>query len=548
MRQLLAATLRLPLRLRRRNPALSKAIPSWVTKDGSGGPAVLFLDIENNRGWYSGKRYRTEADTLAALNGVANLKARRIGGYVDPTSPELLVNGDFSAGIGGWTSLASAIAAVVDGKLEMSGTGLTNPTVRSVAIPVQQGGFYAVRATYYKGTAVNSPSIVTSRSATMSPLSNGMPANTTTTPVTNERTFGGEGASHYVGIRTVSGPSGTVIGDDFSVKKASAFKEAKTSEFAAIIKFRTPAALPAAGKVLFAFDDNGARNVYKAQIEANGNMTVILDSNGANRYTYTIPAALVTLDAVHTLHLSSDGLGGTRFFAAFDDVNLYGQQGGFTPPGVGWLRVGESATAGSEWTGDILSMAFFAKENVPPRFIWAVGDSYVAGTGGASVEQGIEASNPARLCISTGLGGSSIPTQLTAMQAAPGLHGCVLVHWDGDANAANALTDPVVIEAMAALARRHVFVGSGRRMNHAAGELIATDARNTYLSGRFGTRYVDPMPTLIGLSTGSVEDLAAVAAGCIPPSALQADGTHLTPAAMAAVGAVILAKVAALGW
>lgn len=521
-------------------------LPNWVDRDGAGNPAILALDLAGNRGWYDGRRYLTEAAALAAVSGVASVGTRKIGDYVAADAPELLPNGDLSAGIGDWTTANGATAAVVGGEIEMSGTGLTNPSIRSGAATTQQGKAYRAKATYRKGTAASSPLIVNSRSTALTPLSNGMPANSTTTPLTSTRTFGGEGAAHYLGLRTVSGPGGTVYGDNFSIKAASAFAGFSTPAFAAIVRFTTPASLPASPKVLFSFDDDGARNRYRAALNADGTITVVLDSNGTNRVTRTIPAGLVTLGAEHKLHISCDG--STRLFVSFDDVNLYGQQGGFTPAGACWVRLGASPTAGEEWTGTILSAALFAHEYAPPRFIWAVGDSYVAGTGGASVEQGIEASDATRLCASTGDGGSSVATQLANMQAAPGLHGCVLVHWDGDANAANALTDPVVIEAMAALARRHVFVGSGRRMNHAAGELTATDARNTYLSGRFGTRYVDPMPTLIGLSTGSAEDLAAVAAGCIPPSALQADGTHLTPAAMAAVGAVILAKVAALGW
>lgn len=521
------------------------AVPAWVPRDGKREPAALFLDIARDKGWFNGKEYN-EAGALAAVNGVASGSTRKIGDYVAPDTPELLPNGDLSAGLGAWTAVNGATAAVVAGELEMSGVGLTNPSVRSGAAATQQGKAYRAKATYRKGTASSSPLIVNSRSTALTPLSNGMPANSTTTPLTSTRTFGGEGAAHYLGLRTVSGPGGTVYADNLSIKEAVAFAGFSAPDFAAIVSFRTPASLPATSKVLFSFDDDGARNRYRAALNADGTTTVVLDSNGINRTTYTIPAGLVTLGAEHVLHISSDG--STRFLVAFDDAHLYGQQGGFTSAGACWLRLGASPAAGEEWTGEILSAAFFAHEYAPPRFIWTVGDSYAAGTGGASVEQGIETTDGTRLCIATGIGGSSVATQLDSMQQRPGLLGCVMVHWDGDANGANASADPGVFDAMAALAPRHLFVGSGRRMNHTAGELIATDARNAYLSTRFGARYVDPMPALIALATGSAEDLAAVAAGCIPPTALQVDGTHLTPAAMAAVGAMILAKVETLGW
>lgn len=529
---------------------VQEAIPSWVPRDSSGMPAILVLDQSNDRGWYDEEVYSTETAALAAVNGTQSGIARTIGDYVAPDAPELLANGNLSQGLGSWTALNGATAAVVNGELEMSGTGLSNPSVRSAAAPTIQGKAYRAKAKYRKGTATSSPLAVTSRASTLSPVSNGLPSNTTTSDVTNQRIFGGEGSTAYLALRTTSGPGGTVYGDDFSIREATAFAGFKSSEFAAIIHFRTPVALPASPKVLFSFDDSGARNRYRVAFNADGTISLILDSNGINRITNTIPANLVTLDAEHRLHLSSNGgaaAGSNRFLAAFDDINLFGGQGGFTPPGCGWVRIGASPTAGEEWTGTILDAALFDHEYAPEHFLWAVGDSYVAGTGGASVEGGVETSS-ARQVISTGDGGSVVATQLANMQANPGLYGCPLIHWDGDANGANFTADQTVFETMAALCPRHIFIGSGRRANHSTGEISATNQRNDWLADRFDDRYLDPHPTLYALSDGSAGDIAAVAAQQIPPSCLQADGTHLTPAAMAAVGAAIAAKVAALGF
>ncbi|MBW8319563.1 MAG: hypothetical protein K0M47_09505 [Rhizobium sp.] len=101
---------------------------------------------------------------------------------------------------------------------------------------------------------------------------------------------------------------------------------------------------------------------------------------------------------------------------------------------------------------------------------------------------------------------------------------------------------------MASLVSRHIFIGSGRRTNSGTDKIAATNQRNAWLSSRFGPRYLDPHPTLQGLSTGSPEDSAAITAGLIPPSCLQADGTHLTLAAMNAVAAAILQRLDALGF
>lgn len=519
---------------------------SWLPRDGSGNRPILYLDLARNRGWYDGQAFATEALTLAAVDGVASGGTRTIGDFVAPDAPELLANGDFAAGIGDWTALNGAGAAIVSGQLEMSGAGLTNATVRSGAAATQQGKAYRARATYRKGTASSSVFAFPSRSPTMSPPGNGLPANSTTVALDGARTFAGEGATHYLGLRTASGPNGTVYGDDFSIREAVAFPGFSTPAFAALIAFRTPASLPASAKVLFSFDDGGARNRYRAALNPDGTITVVVDANGVNQITHVLPAGLVTLDAEHRLHVSSDGA--ARYLVALDDVNLYGQNTVFTPAGACWLRLGASPTSGEEWTGEIRSAALFAHEYAPPRFLWAVGDSYVGSAGGVALPAAVETTDASRQMVSTGIGGSELATQLAAMLAAPGLHGCVLVHWDGDANGASLAADQAAFEQMASLVSRHIFIGSGRRGNSGTDKIAATNQRNAWLSSRFGPHYLDPHPTLQGLSTGSPEDAAAIAAGLIPPSCLQADGTHLTLAAMNAVAAAIMQRLDALGF
>ena len=519
---------------------------SWVPRDGSGNRPILYLDLAKDRGWYDGQAFATEALTLAAVDGVASGGTRRIGDYVAPEAPELLANGNFAAGIGDWTALNGATAAIVSGQLEMSGTGLTNATVRSASVATQQGKAYRAKATYRKGTASSSVFAFPSRSPAMSPPGNGLPANATTSPLVATRTFAGEGATHYLGLRTASGPNGTVYGDDFSIREALAFRGFSTPAFAAVITFRTPASLPTSTRVLFSFDDDGARNRYRAALNPDGTITVVADANGVNQISHVIAAGLVTLDAEHRLHVSSDGA--ARYLVALDDVNLYGQNAAFTPAGACWVRLGASPTPGEEWTGEILSVALFAHEYAPPRFLWTVGDSYVGGTGGVALPAAVETTGASRQVVSTGIGGSDLAAQLAAMLAAPGLHGCVLVHWDGDANGASLAADQAALEQMASLVSRHIFIGSSRRTNSGPDKIAATHQRNDWLALRFGPRYLDPHPTLQGLATGSAEDNAAVAADLIPPSCLQADGTHLTLAAMNAVAAAIVERLDALGF
>lgn len=522
-----------------------RGAPAWVARDMAGMPALLMLDTANDRGWHDGAAYASEAATLAAVNGISSGSTRTIGDYVAADAAELLANGDFSAGIGDWTAVNGATATVNAGALEMSGSGLTNPSVRSGAIATAQGKAYRMKATYKRGTGTVSPLVISSRATALTPVGNALPANATTTNTTQQRIFGAEATTSYVALRTASGPNGTVIGDDFSVKEATALRGFSSMEFSVVLRFRMPTSLPAATRVLFSFDDGGARNRYRIGLNADGTLSILHDSNGVNRTTLTLPAALMPLDTEHRLHLSSNGA--TRFLAALDETNLFGgQTGSMVPAGAAWLRLGTSPAGGEDWTGQILDAAFFNREVAPGWFVWAVGDSYVASIGGASVEQGVEASS-SRQVLATGISGSAIAAQLTAMQSNPGLAGCPLVQWDGDANGASFDEDKTLFEAMATFSPRHLFIGSTRRSNNAA-QAAAVDERNTWLSSRFGTRFLDPHPILAALSDGSAGDLAALAANRVPPSCMQGDGTHLTPTAMAAVGAAIAGRLTTLGF
>ncbi len=233
-------------------PGVSVSIgsSSWLPRDDSGNRPILYLDLAGNRGWYDGQAFATEALALAAVDGVASGGTRRIGDYFAPEAPELLANGDFAAGIGDWTVLNGATAAIVSGQLEMSGTGLSNATVRSASVATQQGKAYRAKGTYWKGTASSSVFAFPSRSPSMSPPGNGMRPNATTSPLAATRTFAGEGSTHYLGLRTASGPDGTVYGDDFSIREALAFRGLSTPAFAAVVTFRTPTSLPASAREL----------------------------------------------------------------------------------------------------------------------------------------------------------------------------------------------------------------------------------------------------------------------------------------------------------
>ncbi|MBW8322005.1 MAG: hypothetical protein K0M49_00210 [Arenimonas sp.] len=57
----------------------------------------------------------------------------------------------------------------------------------------------------------------------------------------------------------------------------------------------------------------------------------------------------------------------------------------------------------------------FGHEYAPPRFLWAVGDSYVGGAGGVGLPAVAETTDASHQMVSTGIGGSNLVAQLAAM-------------------------------------------------------------------------------------------------------------------------------------
>lgn len=72
--------------------------------------------------------------------------------------PELVTNGDFSAGTAGWSVSGSTIAAVV-GELEVTNTATSNAQAFQ-PIPTTAGKIYSVSGTYRRGTAENNAQLL----------------------------------------------------------------------------------------------------------------------------------------------------------------------------------------------------------------------------------------------------------------------------------------------------------------------------------------------------------------------------------------------------
>jgi hypothetical protein len=527
--------------------ALIKGVgaPAWVGRDNLGVPALMTLDGAGNRGWHNGVAYSTEAAFLAGIGGSKSGEGRTIGPYVAPDAVELVSNGDFSAGLGGWAALGAALASVVNGELVLDGNGVTNASVASPAMAVVVGKAYQYKAMYRRGTAANAALVLASPSAGLSPsviLGN----NNTTANVTNTGGFAAEGSAHYVALRIpATTPTGTVIADNISVKEASPMVGWVPGKAALVVDFVAPASVPAL-TVLATMEDgagSASRNKIRLYLDTDGHLKIGVTTGGALRSTTDLGA--VTLGAAGRVHFTSAN---NRVFAALGTA-LPSLITGFSTEGVYALYLGRSFS-GETWTGTLSKAVLHAKELAPDRAIVANGDSYVAGVSGASVVGGIIAAGRAA-CVGIGAGGSALAAQLGFLRANPGLANAVYLHWDGDANGyGTTAADLALYAQMLALLghQRFIIIPPCVRAN-SADKAAPTVALAAALKAAYPANTYDAQAFLATLSDGSGGDLAAVAAGQIPPSCLQADATHLTVTAMnAAMANVRTTVLDANGW
>lgn len=144
---------------------------------------------------------------------------RRLGGtalYVPDDyglvlGPELVTNGDFSAGLTGWTSTGGTIA-VVGGELEITGAASSFPKATQVVSTVV-GRTYKLSGTARRGTSINSAVL-------RAGVANVAVNNTTTADVYGSVTFQATGTSITVECFNNNNPNtGTNYFDNISVRE-----------------------------------------------------------------------------------------------------------------------------------------------------------------------------------------------------------------------------------------------------------------------------------------------------------------------------------------
>lgn len=395
-------------------------------------PPLLDMNFAASQFALAGKTHANLGDLLAVSPGVQIGQGLLLGPYVAPDAPELLVNGDFSAGTSSWAAYTNGgIAAglsVNAGELVVDGQGgPSNGFSQAVALGI--GKAYRLTGSLRRGTTSTysmelrlGASNIALNSAVAATL-----AHSSTTSATRSATGGAEAALSYVGAR-LNGTAnvGTSIFDDLSLKEASPFTFWRSDGFSARISGRTPAAVGTGDKVLLQADHEdgaiagSARNRVRVYWDNAKRLQVLVNQAGAVVAQLDLGVVETSTDFELLLSVSSNAFRAVLLGRGALQADLSG-----TMPGLAVLRIGRSI-AGEAWDGTIdrvsispaLSEAEFYTALPGGQLIALWGDSLAGGIN-ASAEQFRTAQaagllfNPPRAVISLGIGGQT-STQIAA--------------------------------------------------------------------------------------------------------------------------------------
>ncbi|KKB11063.1 hypothetical protein VE25_14890 [Devosia geojensis] len=406
---------------------------------GNTPPALFDADFARGRFLIGGAPAATEAAFLAALGGSVVAGGHRFGPHVADDAPELLTNGDFSAGTTGWQTSGAASLAVMGGVGLLSGGGANSPVVAQlIGSHSGSGKAYRFKGRYARGTQNNSVTIGVFNSSGGAPdafsQSTAAPGQTMVEGIIH---CGGIPLGGLFGGKSYGNPmTGTALFEAMSMKEAVPFPGFVAGGIRVVVAARTPAS--AAGmQILWQADDAASnlgnpleRNFVRLVRDGTQRLRLIVSSGAtgtaveqANLDLGTVPA-----DTAFTVAFSASA---NAFVASLDGRQAVADMSG-QMPGLAAMRIGHGAT-GYAWTGEVLRTTVhagpcsaFEVENLACAPAWLVaawGDSLTAGAGstGAGGYPSAAAAllTPPRAVANMGIGGQS-STQIAArMNARP---------------------------------------------------------------------------------------------------------------------------------
>jgi len=503
--------------------------------------ATLDADFANGRFRWNGVSYTEEAAFLAAIGGSKSGITRTIGPYVDASGTDLVTNGAFTTDAAGWGGLNSGIITSVAGEGSLEANAGVNPSFRQ-QVAMTQGKAYRYRGTIRRGTAPAAVVLISGNDASLN-SSLASASNNTDTPVVTDLLIAWQGAAMNLGGRITSG-SGSGAGkfDDLTAKEAVPFLGMVSLAVSGKVDGVTPAAASGSKVALQLWGSPNERNRVRLEYDASSHLQFIVTTN--NVVQASLDLGIVPVSTAFAVEFT---VADSRIAARLNsDTSL--SDNSSIKPGLAMLSVARSQT-GETWDGAISSVKIYATERLPTDMFYLEGDSYVAGAGGVSLTASL-ASAASRGAFTTGQGGSDLASQASRVATNPGLCRGVFVHWDGDANGFGTLAADMALYAsmVAALGHtRFIIVPPCQRANGSTKNAPAAALQAALMAQYGATHVVDAQAILAGNATSPGDD-ATVAAGQIPASLLQGDGTHLTSTGMGFIATAIAALIISNGW
>ena len=504
--------------------------PSWVPRDAADIPASFFLDATNNRGWFDGRGYTSEAALLTAVGGTKTGITYAIGPFL--RGPELVSNGSFDADVAGWTAnTANAPLNWDNGKLK-----ITNSTGATTAVTAYQSIAMDVRRAYqagYKLVSGASNSRLSFFSSTTSTLRKAViPPNTSIGTWTGLAAARPDCAIMMFRADSISN-GGTVVVDDITVREVVPFKGWNVGGYRQRVSARTPASISATQVLMVTTDDltlagasgNTVQSRVRLEYRTDNSLHLIVTSGTTQQADMTLGTVALDTDFSAELRI------GLTTVSARLNGDAYSHSGmGNGAPGVAKLRIGHSS-AGENWTGTIYNVGIWTFGNRSIRF---EGDSYIGGAGGVSLPL-FYTSTTDRLVTATGVGGSDMDGIKSRMLDANNKDflPAITVFWDGSPNGLTTVTAycDLLQDCISALGHGRFVV-----IPPAIGDnTLKTQIRDEMLLRWPGNIY-DWRPYILN------------AGGVIDATRFQSDGAHLNATGMAEATAGLKVFLDLKGW
>ncbi|WP_105386084.1 SGNH/GDSL hydrolase family protein [Neorhizobium alkalisoli] len=539
--------------------AVEDPVPSWVPLDAAGQAVPFVLEAANNRGWYDGMSYPTEAAFLAAAGVAGNSSAgvRRFGPYDVPAAAnEFPGVADLSA-----TTALTAVGtgssiAIVGGELEFTSGG-TGARWR-FSLPLQ-------RKTYRWRLRGRLGTNTTGQQKPASSINTGMtggiylatPNFSGANSLLEVVVAAGNVSQRYGGLYQSNSSTGTSYFNSASLTEVKPFSIFNQMEGSVGLE----GVADSSGTDQVLLDISNAQSgqsgdndfIRVTRVAATGVISCVVRASATEVYNQAIGTVAAGSPIKIVLGWKDDDLS-----VCLNGSAPFQKASATVIQSHSIMRFGGSLS-GNVWSG--LQRGYYLPAKQPDWWlqhassgfaatdIFAEGDSYTAGAGGVSLS-GTLRTDTDRAVINTAVGGSTLAAARDRLIAEPNARGKTLVIWDGSANsygsvaATCAIVDQIIAwhgEPSRIILLPSVAVGpsaSGVKSSYT----LDMEAIRDYIATK-GVHTSDTVPLINAIATGTAQDLLDISAGVVCASLLQ-DTVHLTQAAMDAVADQVASIIA----